>query len=129
VGKEHIFVIEQVLLEYDPEELIRWRQGDPTIVPVEVLNCRGPGRVHGYGYAEHIVEKLLVNNGFEAIKDHYNLFPVKKSVYEHNNVIIAKALGKENYDRLQKALGIIRTNDIRIELPDICVVRPDVNGK
>ena len=38
--RECAFTIEQVLIHYEPEELERWKQGDPEVVPPEVLLWR-----------------------------------------------------------------------------------------
>lgn len=104
--------------------MLKWREGDTEIVPLEVFNWNGPGREHGYGYAEHIVKLSLEEKGFELIVNQFNLFPVKKSKFTMYNAIIAEAMGKEKYDRLQKALEIIIKNKLGIELPDICVLSP-----
>lgn len=125
MAKEYIFEIEQVLVPYDSKTLLKWRQGDPAFVPPDVLNWKGPGRENGYGYAEYIVKNHLVEMGFEVIVHQFNLFPVKKSKFKENNAIIAETLGKEKYDCLQKALGIIKDNNMKIEMPDICVIRPE----
>ncbi len=124
MGRIHEFEIEQVPLPYDPEELLKWRAGDPEIVPPEVLHWNGPGREHGYGYGEHIVKLFLEEKGLEMIVNQYNIFPVKKSKFEKNNAIILETLGKEKFNRLQKTLEIIIRNKLGIELPDICVLRP-----
>lgn len=123
--REYIFEIEQLLISYDPEELLKWRKGDPTTVPPDVLSWKGPGRENGYGYAEHIVKRYLEKEGFEVVANQFNLFPVKKSKYARNNTIIADVLGKEGYERFQKALAITKENGIKIEMPDICVLRPE----
>jgi hypothetical protein len=125
LAKEYFFEIEQVLVPYNPETLLKWRQGDPTVVPPDVLNWKGPGRENGYGFAEYIVESHLVEMGFQVIVHKFDLFPRKKSKFEKNNAIIAEALGKEEYNCLQKAFGIIKDNKIGIEMPDICVIRPE----
>lgn len=123
--RECAFTIEQVLIHYEPEELERWKQGDPEVVPPEVLLWQGRGRQNGYGYAEHLVARMLKAQNHELILEDYNLFPVKTTKFSENNKLIEAVLGPEKYSLLQRALGLFSDAGIRIELPDICVLSPE----
>lgn len=126
MGREYTFEIKQALIHYNPDELEKWRQGDPAVVPPNVLEWKGPGRQNGYGYSEHVVMRHLTGQGFQVIVNAYNLFPVKKSKFHINNAIIQEAIGIERYARLQKAFGVVISQRLRIEHPDTCIYQPEL---
>lgn len=126
LGYEFSFEIKQELIHYDPIELEKWKQGDPAVVPPEVFLWKGPGRENGYGYGEHVAKRYLINQGFQVLVNNFNLFPVKKSKFAKNNEIIKEVIGEQPYKRLQKGFGFIINKGLRIEHPDICVLRPDL---
>lgn len=118
--------LEQILLEYDPVDLARWRKGDPNYVPSHVLSWKGPGRENGYGFGEYIVEKHLISQGYKVITNQYNLFAYKKSKYKENNLKIREAMGEDKFARLKKMLFILKENGIKVEQPDICTLEPSL---
>lgn len=126
MGYEFSFEIKQELINYDPLELEKWKRGDPAVVPPEVFLWKGPGRENGYGYGEHVTKRYLINQGFQVLVNNFNLFPVKKSKFAKNNELIKEVIGEQPYKRLQKGFGIIINKGLRIEHPDICVLRPDL---
>ncbi len=92
VDHEFVESIQQVVLHYHPGDLERWRQGDPTLVPADVLSWGGPGRQNGFGFAEFISECYLRWQGYETINTRYDLF-AGRSKYAANNARIEEALG------------------------------------
>lgn len=105
--------------KYDPQELIRWRDGDKNFVPKEVLSWIGPGRKNGYGYGEFWAERYLKDNGYEVINGEYNL-STDKSKYIDNNNKIAEIIGLEKYQELVKRFRAME------EESNGLIVQPDI---
>jgi len=124
VEQEFEVLITQVLVHYAPEELARWRQGDPTFVPAKVLAWNGPGRENGYGFAEFVAERYLRTLGHEVITNDFDIIS-KESKYAANNARIEATMGRSAYLNLQKALRMVLNSGMRIEQPDICVLGPE----
>jgi len=123
--KEYELEIEQIILYYDPLELERWRIGDPSLVPEKVLNGKGPGMANGYGYGEYFVQRCLNSKGHEVIANEYDIYS-KKSKYRENNLLIQEAIGQNNYSRLQNVLRNIAGDGVKLEQPDLCIIKPEL---
>lgn len=123
--KEYKLEIEQIVLHYDPLELERWRLGDPSLVPEKVLNGKGPGMANSYGYGEYFVQRNLTSKGHDVIANDYDIYS-KKSKYRENNLLIEEALGQDNYSRLQSVLRNIANDGVKLEQPDLCIIKPEL---
>jgi hypothetical protein len=115
--------IKQFFMYYDSDELKRWRQGDRSLVPAEVFDWKGPGRRHGYGYAEFFAKRYFQNEGYMVL-NHFNLLDIK-SKYADNNACIEKSIGQKTYLRLTETFHRVRKCRMRIENPDLCIIGPD----
>lgn len=116
-------VINQKLIHYKIGDLERWRIGDSSLVPKEVLEWKGPGRANGYGFAEFTVGNYLKEQGYEVIVNSFNLFSTN-SKYKDNNQRIRTAMGNEKYDYFTSMISIVGKTGKSIEQPDICVIGP-----
>lgn len=125
MGKTYSFSIKQKLLVYDPDEFARYRKGDPSIAPPEALTWKGPGLQNGYGYAETIVERHLMEEG-KRCKDKYNIFRTKKTKFAVDSQIVIEAMGKEKHELFLAAVDIVMKNHKRVWLPDLCVYYPNL---
>lgn len=123
--REFSVEIEQEAISYDPHELVRWRTGDPTIVPPQYLNRKGPGFSNGYGYVEYFVQRHLEENHFNVIANDFNLFTMN-SKYHENNKRIEDSMGVMDYHKLQAILNRMYQAGIRIENPDLCILKPSL---
>jgi len=104
--------IKKLFSYYDPNELKRWRLSDS--------HHKGPGRLHGYGFAEFIAKRHFEKQGYVVLK-HFNLLTIK-SKYADNNTRIREAIGYETYYNLTNALQKVRKCFGKIENPDLCVI-------
>ena len=123
--KQYDVEIEQILLHYDPLELERWRKGDPDLVPEWVIQWKGPGMEHGYGYGEFFVKRYLESKGYQVIANEYDIYSVK-SKYKDNNLHIEAAIGSSEYIRFKDILHRISNDGIKFEQPDLCVIGPEI---
>ncbi len=116
--------IKQFVLSYDPQEFRKWREGDSSVVPPEVLNSKGPGRQHGYGYGEFFVKRFLKTQGHQYVTSHFDLISAK-SKYAEENARIEKAIGTRTYSLLRDSIRRVKECGIRIENPDLCIIDRD----
>lgn len=117
--------IEEVVLYYDPKELEKWKNRDPKLVPKYFLNHAGPGVSQGYHYGECFVNNHLIKKGNDVISppECFNIF-AKNTKFKENNKLIEKAMGSIKYCKLRDTLREMVKRGIKIENPDICVLRP-----
>lgn len=125
MNKEYTVKIEQEFITYDPFELEQWRLGNPNLVPQHWLNSKGPGLANGYGYGEFFVERHLEKTGAKVIANAFDIMS-KKSKYIENNKCIEAVMGHKNYKRLQDVLNRIIKDGIKVENPDLCVLKPNL---
>jgi hypothetical protein len=116
--------IKQFVLSYDPQELRKWREGDRSVVPPEVLNWKGPGRQHGYAYGEFFVKRFLKVQGHQYVTSHFDLVSAK-SKYVDENARIEKTIGTKTYSLLRDSIIRVKESGIRIENPDLCIIDED----
>lgn len=123
MGKFFEATIPQVVLYYNPKDLLRWREGDPALVPASVLAWKGSGRQNGYGFVESVSETWLRAQGRDVLNSDYDLVSTT-SKYAVNNARLEAALGQEKYRRLREAIRLVHDSGVKVEKPDLCVLGP-----
>jgi hypothetical protein len=93
--------IDHIHIPFDPEFLRRWREGDPEVVPPEVLAWKGNGRQFSYGSGEFWAARYFRSKEYEVIEG-YDLVS-KKSIFKEHNAVIQFRLGEDRVKEFSAA--------------------------
>jgi hypothetical protein len=125
LNREYTVEIEKEFICFDPYELEQWRLGKSEVVPQYAQNWKGNGRANGYGYGEFVAKRHLEITDAEVIANDFNLFSLK-SKYNENNKRIEKVMGEGKYKKLQEVLNKLYRDGIKVENPDLCILKPNL---
>lgn len=56
--------VEQIIIPYEKELLLKWKDRDTMVVPSFMLDWNGPGIVNGYGFGEWMAERYFRDKGY-----------------------------------------------------------------
>lgn len=101
-------------------------------VPLQIVHAASPRnlRTHvteacqsgGASFARSRVRR----NGWRQSSQSYCVYNLSadKSKYRENNALIEAAMGSDNYRLLQRAYRRVQESGIKVEQPDLCVLKP-----
>lgn len=116
----HTIRIEKIIVPFQKEMLLQWKDRDPNIVPKFMLNSKGPGTSNGYGFGEWMAERYFRELGYYVFTNDFDLYS-KKTKYQRINKMIETLVSPEKMQVFKAALHEAYHKGFKVENPDLFV--------